>query len=105
MIYRVACEKKMIVPQTISPIMMPRQRLIFSGKTHHWHDIVLGVFNPRIMTAMMRDVLAEDNHGTSFDEMHNQFNYRQEFSFTDIEAEIAPADRLLLQQLGFTIPA
>jgi len=104
MIYRLFCENNIIMPHAIAPVTLPRQQLFFSGMNHHWQDIVLGVFNPRIMTAMMRDILLpSQDAGVRFDEMRNQFNYRHEFGFTDIHAQVLPDDRQLLQKLGLTI--
>lgn len=101
MIYRIACEKKVIEPQSIPPLTMPIQQLGFTG-SHHWQDIALDVFNPLIITAMMRTILlpAED-YGHLFDEMRNQFNYRHEFQYTKIsEADIPAREKELLLKLG-----
>lgn len=102
MVYRMACEKKIITPQTIAPIKMPRQQLSFAGEKHHWQDIVLGIFNPMIMAAMMRmNLLSSDEHGVAFDEMRNQFNYRYEFAYTDIAGvKLEDDDKRLLENLG-----
>ena len=66
MIYRLACDKKMIESKPISPIVMPKQRLTFTGKQHHWRDIVLGVFNPNIISSMMNTILLPDHEGGRF---------------------------------------
>lgn len=105
MIYKIACEKNIIVPQAFPPLTMPRQQLMFGGMTHHWQDIVLGVFNPMIMTAMMRTLLLPaDDYGHVFDEMRNQFNYRHEFRYTEIlSADMAENEKQLLSHLGLMV--
>lgn len=106
MIYRIACEKNMISPQNVTTIEMPRQHLSFAGDKHHWQDIVLGVFNPMILTAMMRSNLTNVNNddGHAFDEMRNQFNYRHEFAYTTIEGvTLANDEKKLLEGLGCNI--
>lgn len=102
MIYRIACEQGMIKPKSMPPLSMPVQQLSFAGASHRWHDIVLGVFNPLVVTAMMRTVLLPANdYGVVFDEMRNQFNYRYEFGYTSIaDCNLLPIDRALLVNLG-----
>lgn len=102
MIYRIACEKQIIAPQTLPPLTMPVQKLAFTGGAHHWQDILLGVFNPMILTAMMKTTLfPADDYGHLFDEMRNQFNYRHEFHYTQIvEAEMSETEKNVLMQLG-----
>ena len=102
LIYQAACAQKIIEPTVVSPVEMPRQVLQFSGAHHHWQDIVLGVFNPLILTAMMRtQLLSESAGGDVFDEMRNQFNYRHEFAYTEIiGADMADSDKALLEKLG-----
>ena len=79
--------------------------LSFAGENHHWQDIVLGVFNPLVITAMMRTIYClSDEYGPIFDEMRNQFNYRHEFEDSRILTRILSAeDRLLLEKLGLRI--
>jgi len=85
MIYRIACEKKIIQPQPRPPLVIPEQQLAFTGGAHAWQDIVLGVFNPLVITAMMRTILLPaTDYGHLFDDMRNQFNYRHEFAYTSI---------------------
>ncbi|RDI48637.1 4-phosphoerythronate dehydrogenase [Aquicella lusitana] len=102
MIYRLACEKKIIAPQSIPPFIMPQQQLAFAGEKHHWQDIVLGIFNPLIMTAMMRSrLLPSEDEGRLFDEMRNQFNYRHEFAYTKIVGtQLVSEDISILRRLG-----
>ncbi len=104
MIYQAACAHKIIEPTSKLPLEMPTQALSFSGAHHHWQDIVLGVFNPLILTAMMRaELLPETADSHLFDEMRNKFNYRHEFRYTNIVgAEIEEQDQMLLTQLGLS---
>jgi erythronate-4-phosphate dehydrogenase len=101
MIYKIACDTRLIEEKPIMPIAMPKQRLTFSGQ-HSWQDIVLGVFNPMIITTMMRALLLPDeNHGDCFDEMRNQFNYRHELAYSHVtEATVSTEDAALLAKLG-----
>lgn len=102
MIYRAACDKKIITPQSIEPVAIPHQELNFAGSQHHWQDIVMGVFNPLIMSAMMRSALLQaTNVSTGFDELRNKFNYRHEFNYTNLLNVDAPApDKQVLMELG-----
>lgn len=105
MIYRIACQKKIIAAQSISPVFMQDQTLQFSLNDYRWYDILLGVFNPLVMTAMMRTILLPAvDYGPLFDEMRNQFNYRYEFAYTKIvNANIPGQDAELLTTLGLTL--
>jgi erythronate-4-phosphate dehydrogenase len=85
MIYKAACECGIISPKTMSPITMPVQQLSFTGANHSWQEIVLGVFNPIVLSAMMRtNILSADDVGGEFDEMRNQFHYRQELAYVEV---------------------
>jgi erythronate-4-phosphate dehydrogenase len=104
-IYQIACEKNIIQPQARPPIDIPQQQLAFTGTEHTWQDIVLGVFNPVVITAMMRTILLPaTDYGHLFDEMRNQFNYRHEFAYTIItEADIPLEQKELLRKFGLKI--
>ncbi|VVC76663.1 Erythronate-4-phosphate dehydrogenase [Aquicella siphonis] len=105
MIYRIACELGIIIPQVISPIEMPKQTLTFAGEQHHWRDVVLGIFNPLVVTEMTRTILMPaEEYGALFDKMRNQFNYRHEFGYTHIvDTAFSSFDRRLLEKLGLTL--
>lgn len=91
MLYRNACQHGVITPQDVTPVAMPKQELNYSGKQHHWQDIVLGVFNPVVMTAMMRTtILPAEFHGVLFDELRNRFQYRHELAYTHIPGLVVP---------------
>jgi erythronate-4-phosphate dehydrogenase len=102
MIYRAACDQEIISPGRLSPLALPHQDLFFSGTNHHWQDVVMGVFNPLIMTAMMRtQLLPDEAGGEEFDAMRNKFTYRHEFGFTKvIGAAMGEEDRAVLGALG-----
>lgn len=85
MIYHTACQLGIISPKAIAP-NLPHQDLSFSEGHHAWQDIVLGIFNPLILTAMMRSTLFEaENHGEIFDKLRHDFNYRYEFAYSNIK--------------------
>lgn len=102
MLYQAACRVGMINSQDDhSPVEMPRQKLVFAGGKHRWQDIVLGIFNPLILTAMMRSVILNSKDPHDFDLMRNQFNYRHELGYTEVESEgLSEEDRELLGRLG-----
>ncbi len=105
MIYRIACEKNIIQPQPRPPQVIPEQQLTFAGGGHAWQDIVLGVFNPVVITAMMRTILLPaSDYGHLFDEMRNQFNYRHEFGYTKIlDSNVPEETKILLNELGMKV--
>lgn len=105
MIYAAACKHGIITAQDTPPIVMPRQSLRYSGKNHHWQDIVLGVFNPVVMTSMMNTmILPAQHHGVIFDELRNRFQHRHEFAYTSIPGlEVPDSDVRILAHLGFDL--
>lgn len=104
MIYRKMIKLGLISGQD-QPIAMPRQQLRFAGEKHHWQDLLLGIFNPMIMTAMMRSTLMPvENYGPLFDEMRHQFTYRHEFAFTDVcDVALSGEDLEIVRKLGIGI--
>jgi erythronate-4-phosphate dehydrogenase len=105
MIYHIACKQNIIQAQPRTPLTMLTQELAFAGAEHHWQDMVLGVFNPLVMTAMMKTLLlpAED-YGHVFDDMRNQFNYRHEFAYTRIAGvDVSRDEAAWLQALGLSL--
>ncbi len=102
MIHDFAVEAGLIDTQRSVPIDLPHQHITFAGGQHHWQDVVLGVFNPIVMTAMMRTMLlpAED-YDHRFDEMRVQFNYRHELAYTSIDSHcLVDSDGELIRKLG-----
>lgn len=102
MIFDAACELHLIDKSNATPVAHPTQTLQFAGKNHHWQDIILGIFNPMIMTAMMRELLLTlpDTHD-AFDRLRHEFTYRHEFAYTEInDVELAQADKVLLEKMG-----
>lgn len=84
---------------------LPTQQLQFAGAQHHWQDIVLGVFNPLVMTAMMRtQLLGQADADHQFDLMRNQFNYRHELAYTTLShVHMDETSRAILLGLGVGI--
>lgn len=105
MIYHAACEAGVIEQQEKEPIAMPRQTLNYSGTQHHWQDIVLGIFNPVVMTAMMNTtMMPAEHHGVVFDELRNRFQYRHEFAYTSVPGLIVPDNEVrILAHLGIDL--
>jgi erythronate-4-phosphate dehydrogenase len=104
-LYQAACHLEVIEAKEKPPLEMPRQILNYAGREHRWQDIVLGVFNPAVMTAMMRTkMLPSDYHGVVFDELRNRFQYRHEFAFTKIPGlMVSDQDVRILAHLGFDL--
>lgn len=105
MLYQAACHLGVIAAQDKPPLVMPHQELGYAGRQHRWQDIVLGVFNPAVMTAMMRtSVLPSEHHGVVFDELRNRFQFRHEFAFTKIPGlPLADQDVRILAHLGINL--
>jgi erythronate-4-phosphate dehydrogenase len=104
MLYQAAKQHGLLPSAATPPLVMPTQQLRFSGAQHHWQDIVLGVFNPSIMTAMMRtQLLPATATGELFDEMRHKFHYRHEFAFTQVEADVIAADKKILEKLAIRL--
>lgn len=104
-IYRLACKLKMITPLSMTPILMPEQRLNFTEIKQSWQDVVLDIFNPCAVTTMMRTIiLPEENAGCLFDEMRTQFNYRYEFNYTVlVNPTLLERDKIVLAGLGMKV--
>ncbi len=104
-IYRLAVEKKMLPVTSTGMPQLPTQQLQFAGQHHHWQDIVLGIFNPLVMTAMMRtQLLGQADADRHFDDMRNHFNYRHELAYTTItNVQMDAASREILLGLGVGI--
>ncbi|OGT56083.1 MAG: hypothetical protein A3F14_00565 [Gammaproteobacteria bacterium RIFCSPHIGHO2_12_FULL_43_28] len=102
MIFTAACELGLITKATSSPVVMPMQTLQFAGLKHHWQDVVLGIFNPLIMTAMMREkLLPAADTSDLFDHLRRDFTYRHEFAYTEIKGlDLPETDRVLLEKMG-----
>lgn len=105
MIYRIACDKKIISRSSMSPLAFPKQELSFTCHQHSWQEVILGVFNPMVITAMMRTIfLPESGDANAFDEMRNQFNYRYEFAFTTLcNINVSEDDKKLLRSFGLKL--
>ena len=104
MIYRIACDRKIIQPRSIFPSVMPHKQLHFSGQCH-WQDVVLSLFDPLEMTHKMKTaLLPSKEYAFLFDEMRNQFTERHEFQHTEMQDVNTPEEeKNLLKGLGFLI--
>lgn len=98
-------DKKIISATSSSLIEMPHQHLTFSDQPLQWQDIILGIFNPFLMTEMMRtQLLSVSPIGQAFDGLRHQFNYRHECAFTSVTASgLSEADIQQLKRLGIHI--
>lgn len=105
MLYQAVCDAGFVDAKSVDPVPMPSQTLQFSGSNHRWQDIVLGVFNPAVMTAMMRTTLLPvANHGALFDAMRHRFQFRHEFAYTRIPGlVVSNQDVRILAHLGFDL--
>jgi erythronate-4-phosphate dehydrogenase len=105
LLYEAACRRGVIAKQSSEPIVMPQQKLYFSGKRHRWQDIVLGVFNPAVMTAMMKtSMMKNEYHGIVFDELRSRFQFRHEFASTCVPGlQLPNEDVRILAHLGFNL--
>lgn len=106
MIYQSACAQHIIVADSERiPPTFPAQQLKFSDKSLGWQDIILGIFNPLLMTTLMKSRLlpASTDLAVLFDQLRNEFTYRHEFAFTQVEAELNEADKKILQGLGVQV--
>jgi erythronate-4-phosphate dehydrogenase len=94
-----------LVPLLDSAIEMPMQRLPVIGGEQNWQSIVLQIFNPLIMTAMLKSrSLSTKEPGLLFDTLRHQFHGRYEFASILVkESQVLPADRRTLKQLGFNV--
>lgn len=105
MIYQLACKKNIIHEQVFTPIVMPHQYLEFNRTKTAWQDIVLGVFNPLVITEMMQTILMPaSDYGHLFDEMRHQFNYRHEYAYTNlVDLQTQTTDIVMVEKLGIQI--
>lgn len=104
MIYREMLALK-LVPTMPSPITMPEQVLSFAGENHTWAEVVLGVFNPVIMTTLMREqLLSFDHPAKTFDQLRNEFTYRHEFAHTQLAGvHLSEGDLAVVRGLGMRV--
>lgn len=105
-LYQALCEHGFLQPSK-QEIALPAQRLTYAGSMHHWQDIVMGIFNPQMMTLLLRARLAVgESAAVTFDTMRRDFNYRHEFSSTRIVADqLLPEDKKVLEGLGVVCAA
>lgn len=101
-LYQLMLRKKIITEKLAQPISMPTQQLLFTNKKYTWQEVVLGSFNPLLMTDMLRSAFCTSaTAAMAFDKLRNQFHDRYEFAYTEIEANVSRDDTALLKKLGF----
>lgn len=100
MIYQTLCERKLI-QENRPNVYLPRQQLTFADAKLCWRDIVLGIFNPALMTTLMQErLLSIEDEGGAFDDMRHQFTYRHELAFTDVAGvHLSEEDQAILDKL------
>lgn len=105
MMYQIAHDKAYIAPQVPPSIAMPKQTLSFSGEAHQWQDIVLGVFNPVVLSALTHMQLSPALvQAHTFDEMRHAFNYRYELAYTAVsDVHLSLSDARLLSDFGLVL--
>jgi len=101
MIYQALCQRGFINADMHPSVYLPRQQLTFADAKLCWRDVVLGVFNPVLMTTLMQErLLPLEDCGKAFDDMRYHFTYRHELAFTDIAGtHLSPEDQAILNQL------
>lgn len=109
-IYQACIMSGIIRPHAMPLPEVPVQTLTFHDKPVTWQEVVLAIFNPLMVTQVMKDVLLKEPEkcATLFDELRRQCAgeniKRHEFSATKItHAQMTESDRYRLTQLGITI--
>lgn len=102
MIYQAACKQGFLEAKEINLPSLSLQNLALSGDKHHWQAVLLAIFNPILLTATMRSqLLSRENVGVAFDEMRNNFQFRNEFAYIKVDKKhIYPDEIALLRGLG-----
>lgn len=101
MIYRSAVEQGILPNDSLPDVPYATTTLAFEGKKMHWRDVVLDIFDPTVMTQLMKDALLED--AKNFDLLRKNFTGRYEFEFVSLQDIVLDdADRAILTQLGVT---
>lgn len=108
MIYRELCDRHLISPRATMLKNMPDQVIEFAGNKLSWEEIVLGIFNPQVMSEMMKETLLrandKDDEARVFDQMRNEFNYRYEFSYTKVkDIFVAENEVKIVEALGIKV--
>lgn len=102
MIYRAFAKAFPECDTSMKTLALPHNEVTFGGDVHRWQDVVLGIYNPIVTTAMMRATLfPADETAYYFDEMRHQFRHRHEFAYTTVKgAKLTDVDAGILKRLG-----
>lgn len=110
MIYEACRELGFVAEASKSPLSQPRQHLSFAGQELSWQEVVLSIFNPLTVTAVMKETLLKESEkcATLFDELRQHYIghaiARHEFGATTVsELTLKEKDRNILTKLGITI--
>lgn len=96
MLYQAALKQNLI--PAVSSIPYPTHTVSFDNESVTWRDVVLKIFDPLAMTAMVKTALLKQQD--SFDTLRKNFKDRHEFEFVKIkDIRLNEADRMLLQKL------
>lgn len=101
MIFQALCSAYPNVFKASSGVLPPKYHYVSAA--HSWQEAALTVFNPHVMTTVMKDTLLElEDTSHAFDALRYECQERYEFGFTDIHrAGLPHDDRVLLEKLGF----
>lgn len=107
-IYQELCDRHLIKPQTVKVPEMPEQTFKFTNKHLSWEDIVLGIYNPLLTSAIMKQQLLNEKFanqdGKLFDSMRREFKNRYEFAYAKVkDIHVSEHDTQILEQLGIKI--
>jgi erythronate-4-phosphate dehydrogenase len=97
MIYLAAIQQGILTEKAIEPISVPH-KAVSVANAKDWRDVVLAMFDPRVVTKAMKEELMKDN--ASFDVIRKTFGNRFEFGFIDLmDVNLSEADSDLLSKL------
>jgi erythronate-4-phosphate dehydrogenase len=101
MVYQAALKEKMFSPGTSTRQDSPTLAINCNHAEMDWRDVVLKIYDPRNMTAMMKEQFVRNEAASVFDRLRNDVNLRHEFDCVTLQnAQINVEDKNLLFQLG-----
>jgi erythronate-4-phosphate dehydrogenase len=102
-LHQIMIEKKIIADKKINVSTIPKYKLTLTRQCS-WQDIVLEVFNPLLMTDIMRGhILISQHPEAAFDQLRNQFQERYEFASVELTGQVEAQDKMILKELGFVL--
>ncbi|MES2218170.1 MAG: 4-phosphoerythronate dehydrogenase [Pseudomonadota bacterium] len=104
MLYEAAC-KQNIISQAAIDIVPPNKKILTFGERNvDWRDVVLKIFDPCVLTKVMRKALAENNSAQTFDDLRKHFNGRYEFACVELrDVNLGVEDIRILSMLGVSL--